>query len=529
LPDPLPDPLLERRQRFGGTAITAGIGDASGLTAGAKGAAEAENIGQQMAYAAAQSAVSQGVNIAVGLQDKFSWQAMAASAIAAPVMNKIDKFFGTTDNQRQFNNIQAAQTSQYGFGGTLATEFLKSTTRQASTILVNRQGRMEWSSIAVDTFGNAIGNSLGNSIAKDIRDSRQNVAATQSSSVQDRLANFPDLHIVNDQAYDANGNPVDLPLALGENNAGTRTDAPAWAGSHIRHVGRVGYSDNGEVNITDKPLPRDANFEQGAAFQADVERRIAENPFGLTFDSVDSGSLVENADGQSPFRNIPVIGSMMNVGDAVSTYVSPFINQANPPDLLRASGNAAMGLIEGTANLFFNYGAQPGAPDYIPFLQDHRFAYDKPYFGGNAETLIDVGAMVAGVRAGGPREVANSAVSWNPLTGAGPLGPKVASTFRSGSYIELVTSETTTLYRAYGGTAKEIGPYWTRTPPAGPLQSTIDSALNPAWGNTASKVVRIDVPAGARIFEGAAAPQGGLVGGGNQVFIPRVDPAWIIK
>ena len=26
-----------------------------------------------------------------------------------------------------------------------------------------------------------------------------------------------------------------------------------------------------------------------------------------------------------------------------------------------------------------------------------------------------------------------------------------------------------------------------------------------------------------------AAPQGGLVGGGNQVFIPRVDPAWIVK
>ena len=109
------------------------------------------------------------------------------------------------------------------------------------------------------------------------------------------------------------------------------------------------------------------------------------------------------------------------------------------------------------------------------------------------------------------------------------LGEKVANTFRGASYIELTTAETTTLYRVWGGSAKEIGPYWTRTPPSGPLQSAIDSALNPAWGNTAANVTRIDVPAGVRIYEGFVAPQGGLVGVGNQVFIPKVDPAWIVK
>ncbi|GFM38036.1 hypothetical protein [Desulfovibrio psychrotolerans] len=149
--------------------------------------------------------------------------------------------------------------------------------------------------------------------------------------------------------------------------------------------------------------------------------------------------------------------------------------------------------------------------------------------------LASVVSKVKGPRAltaaseAGRAAVAKGGVSWNPLTGPGPLGEKVASTFRGASYTELTTTETTTLYRVWGGSAKEIGPYWTRTPPAGPVQSTIDSALNPAWGNTATNVTKIEVPAGVKIYEGAAAPQGGLVGGGNQVFIPEVDTSWVTK
>jgi len=124
---------------------------------------------------------------------------------------------------------------------------------------------------------------------------------------------------------------------------------------------------------------------------------------------------------------------------------------------------------------------------------------------------------------------ARGATHWNPLNGPGPLGEKLAATFRGASYTELVTSEPTTLYRVYGGKADELGPYWTRTPPAGPLQSQIDSALLPQWGNTAQNVTRIQVPPVTTIYEGVAAAQGGLVGGGNQVFIPHVDAKWIIK
>ncbi|WP_136069222.1 two-partner secretion domain-containing protein [Modicisalibacter radicis] len=113
----------------------------------------------------------------------------------------------------------------------------------------------------------------------------------------------------------------------------------------------------------------------------------------------------------------------------------------------------------------------------------------------------------------------------------GPLPAGIANTFRSGTYREVVTTEATTLYRVMGDKGKTAGGYWTQTKPAGPLQSVIDSALDQNWGNTATRVVEMDVPVGTRIFEGVAAPQRGLVGGGNQVYFDRVinplDPSWI--
>ena len=52
----------------------------------------------------------------------------------------------------------------------------------------------------------------------------------------------------------------------------------------------------------------------------------------------------------------------------------------------------------------------------------------------------------------------------------------------------------------------------------------IDSALDQSWGSTATTTVTRTFPSGTQIFEGAAAPQGGLVGGGNQIYIPQPLP-----
>lgn len=127
---------------------------------------------------------------------------------------------------------------------------------------------------------------------------------------------------------------------------------------------------------------------------------------------------------------------------------------------------------------------------------------------------------------------ATNAVRYGPHN-PGPLVDDVASTFRSGSYTAEVLEQELTLYRVYGGKAGPIGSYWSRTAPSGPMQAQLDSALNPAWGNTATQVSTIRVPAGTTIYDGVAAAQsvpggGTLLGGGSQVYIPKVDPAWLV-
>ena len=102
--------------------------------------------------------------------------------------------------------------------------------------------------------------------------------------------------------------------------------------------------------------------------------------------------------------------------------------------------------------------------------------------------------------------------------------------------IKTVLTEDTIMYRVSGGTAGKVGSYLSRTSQGGGLQTQLDLALNPAWGNTTENVTRVVVPKGTSIYEGFAAPQniydsfnnviGTLPGGGNQVYIPKVDARW---
>ncbi|MBN0989829.1 RES domain-containing protein [Amphritea sp. RP18W] len=108
---------------------------------------------QLAANAAARNIVSQGVSIAVGVQDKFNWRSLAAAAIAAPLTSKIDEAFDT-------KGLSANEFSADRFGQQLMSESLKSITRQGAAILVNGSGKMSWTQVASDGFGNAIGNSI---------------------------------------------------------------------------------------------------------------------------------------------------------------------------------------------------------------------------------------------------------------------------------------------------------------------------------------------------------------------------------
>jgi hypothetical protein len=107
----------------------------------------------------------------------------------------------------------------------------------------------------------------------------------------------------------------------------------------------------------------------------------------------------------------------------------------------------------------------------------------------------------------------------------GPLEGNVADNFRSSSYTTRKLSQPKDLWRAYGGKSRKLGAYWTDIPPTGPLQTSMDSAINPSFGSTASKVVHIRVPAGTTVYEGAAGPNSYL-GGGSQFLLKRRPPSW---
>jgi filamentous hemagglutinin len=119
---------------------------------------------------------------------------------------------------------------------------------------------------------------------------------------------------------------------------------------------------------------------------------------------------------------------------------------------------------------------------------------------------------------------------WGP-NDKGPLGNpndvnSPAATFRGGSYTEKILDKDLILHRTYGDKAGPIGQYWSSTPQHGGLQSQLDAALNPSWGNNASKIHTITIPKGTTVYMGSAAPQtinagtGVLYGGAQQTFVP---------
>ncbi len=138
------------------------------------------------------------------------------------------------------------------------------------------------------------------------------------------------------------------------------------------------------------------------------------------------------------------------------------------------------------------------------------------------QTAVTLVMAKMGARTSGPKSVSHGPM--NP----GPLADDIANTFRSGSYTAKTVNKPTTLYRVISDTGNSTGSYWTRVKPKGPLQSVIDLALDQNWGNTAARVIKAKIPSGTKFYEGVAAAQRGLVGGGNQVYIPKVNPNWIV-
>ncbi|MES2786560.1 MAG: LysM peptidoglycan-binding domain-containing protein, partial [Pseudomonadota bacterium] len=129
------------------SAISGGI--SGGLTGIAPLGGAPTSISNVMARSAMGNAITQGVGVATGLQDKFNWKSVAASAAAAGVGQGMN---AALSDAGSFNGLGT-------FSGHLARGTV-SGFAAGTTAALMRGGKIAVQQVAVDAFGNALGYSL---------------------------------------------------------------------------------------------------------------------------------------------------------------------------------------------------------------------------------------------------------------------------------------------------------------------------------------------------------------------------------
>jgi LysM repeat protein len=120
-----------------GSALTAGIVAGSGLNTmfGSN-----PSFGQMMVQGAAGSLINQGVNLALGLQKSFSWREVAISAVSSAVAGEMTQEIDSTVGQAVVGTISS------------------------TVVRTAMGGRVEASAVLADVFANVIGNGITDKI-----------------------------------------------------------------------------------------------------------------------------------------------------------------------------------------------------------------------------------------------------------------------------------------------------------------------------------------------------------------------------
>ncbi|ACK69251.1 conserved hypothetical protein [Gloeothece citriformis PCC 7424] len=102
------------------------------------------------------------------------------------------------------------------------------------------------------------------------------------------------------------------------------------------------------------------------------------------------------------------------------------------------------------------------------------------------------------------------------------LPQEIAITFLNSECQEITLTEPTVYYRYYSGDNNRYGRYLTSERYERNIDIISKLALNQAWGNGATKMLLVTLPAGTVVYEGIVAPQNPdtcYPGGGKQTFI----------
>jgi hypothetical protein len=161
-------------KQVGISALGAGLGSTS--LAGTVSSTVGGGYAGAITAAAVGNVATQGIAKATGLQDSFSWRSVAASAITAGVTQGVGDALGGGAGWQNSSSL-----SDFGkFAIDAGSRFIGGTVAQVVTA---KGGKISVGQVAADAFGNA----LGNSIAQGIASSGSQQAAKASS-----YGNWPD-------------------------------------------------------------------------------------------------------------------------------------------------------------------------------------------------------------------------------------------------------------------------------------------------------------------------------------------------
>ncbi|MDB5838576.1 MAG: rane protein of unknown function, partial [Herminiimonas sp.] len=130
-----------------GASVSAGVGSYFNRLAAAD-VPGLERAGAFASRAALGNAVTQGIGVAAGLQDRFSWRNVASAAAGMAVGDAVSGATG-----------EGMHGGSEGFGDTLAQSGMSSTVAGV-VAAVMRGGRIDMTRIAADAFGSALADSL---------------------------------------------------------------------------------------------------------------------------------------------------------------------------------------------------------------------------------------------------------------------------------------------------------------------------------------------------------------------------------
>jgi hypothetical protein len=98
----------------------------------------------------------------------------------------------------------------------------------------------------------------------------------------------------------------------------------------------------------------------------------------------------------------------------------------------------------------------------------------------------------------------------------------VAASFKDSKCTEVKLAKTTVFYRHHTDNNDQKGRYLSTNQYANNVDAIKNLALNQAWGNKATKITTVSLPAGTVTYQGLVAPQDPATcypGGGQQTFI----------